>query len=116
MAPIIVGVLHLIDIVVMAFFVLVAIFSGYQNFIHNTDVRLRENWPIGLTAVNLTAVKQRLFGAIMVIAAVDALAWYLDIEKEANNTRLMWVALFPLMFALAMVTLALADRVASRPQ
>jgi hypothetical protein len=52
-------------------------------------------------------VKQRLFGSIAVIASVDALAWYLDLEKETNTLRLMWVALFPLM---------LADRIARRPQ
>ena len=61
-------------------------------------------------------MKQRLFGSIAVIASVDALAWYLDLEKETNTLRLMWVALFPLMFAVAMVTLALANRIVRRPQ
>jgi uncharacterized protein (TIGR00645 family) len=111
----IVGVLHMIEIVLTGNLVLVAIFSGYQNFIHNTDGRLRETWPPGLIAVDLTTVKQRVFGTIMVIASIDALARYLDIEKE-NDVRLMWVALFALMFGVATVMLALADRIARRSQ
>jgi uncharacterized membrane protein YqhA len=51
----------------------------------------------------------------MVIASIDALARYLDIEKE-NDVRLMWVALFALMFGVATVMLALADRIARRSQ
>jgi hypothetical protein len=64
-------------------------------------------------AVDLTTVKQRAFGTIMVIASIDALARYLDIDKE-NNVRLMWVALFALMFGVATVMLALADWIARR--
>jgi uncharacterized protein (TIGR00645 family) len=111
----IVGVLHMIEIVLTGNLVLVAIFSGYQNFIRNIDGRLRETWPPGLIAVDLTTVKQRVFGTIMVIASIDALARYLDIEKE-NDVRLMWVALFALMFGVATVMLALADRIARRSQ
>jgi uncharacterized protein (TIGR00645 family) len=110
----IVGVLHMIEIVLTGDLILITIFSGYQNFIRNIDARGVEIWPLGLVAVNLTTVKQRVFGTIMVIAAIDAFARYLDIEKE-NNTRLMWVALFALMFAVATVMLALADRIARCP-
>jgi uncharacterized protein (TIGR00645 family) len=109
----IVGVLHMIEIVLTASLVLITIFSGYQNFIRDIDARLHEAWPLGLIAVDLTTVKQRAFGTIMVIASIDALARYLDIEKE-NNVRLTWVALFALMFGVATVMLALADRIARR--
>jgi hypothetical protein len=51
-----------------------------------------------------------------VIAAVDSLAWYLDIEKEADSVKLGWVISFPLMFVAAMLMLAIADRLGSRDQ
>ena len=104
----IVGVLHMIEIVLTRNLVLITIFSGYQNFIRDIDARLHDTWPLRLSAVDLTTVKQRAFGTIMVIASIDALARYLDIEKE-NNVRLTWVALFVLMFGVATVILALAD-------
>jgi hypothetical protein len=37
----------------------------------------------------------------------------MDIEQEANNTKLAWVVGILLAFALAMLVLALADRVSN---
>jgi uncharacterized protein (TIGR00645 family) len=106
----IVGVLNMIDIVLTANLVLIVIFSGYENFISKVKADEHPNWPEGVTAIDFSALKQRLLGSIAVIAAVDALAWYLDIEKEADRAKLEWVIAFPLMFVAAMLMLAIADR------
>jgi uncharacterized protein (TIGR00645 family) len=106
----IVGVLNMIDIVLTANLVLIVIFSGYENFLRKFTAEEQANWPEGVTAIDFTALKQRLLGSIAVIAAVDALAWYLDIEKEADQAKLEWVIAFPLMFVAAMLMLAIADR------
>jgi uncharacterized membrane protein YqhA len=51
-----------------------------------------------------------VLGSIVIITSVDALAWYLDLEKEANSAKLGWVIGFPLMFVIVLVMLAVADR------
>jgi uncharacterized protein (TIGR00645 family) len=112
----IVGVLNMIDIVLTANLVLIVIFSGYENFLRKVDARDHENWPEGLTSIDFVALKQRLMGSIAVIAAVDALAWYLDLEKNADSAKLTWVAAFPLMFVAAMLMLAIADRLSHSNQ
>jgi uncharacterized protein (TIGR00645 family) len=106
----IVGVLNMIDIVLTANLVLIVIFSGYENFLRKFAAEDQADWPEGVTAIDFTALKQRLMGSIAVIAAVDALAWYLDIEKEVDRAKLVWVIAFPLMFVAAMLMLAIADR------
>jgi uncharacterized protein (TIGR00645 family) len=106
----IVGVLDLIDVALTANLVLIVIFSGYENFIRKIDADERATWPEGLTAIDFGALKQRLLGSIAVIAAVDALAWYLDLEKATDPAKLAWVIGFPLMFVAAMLMLAVADR------
>jgi uncharacterized protein (TIGR00645 family) len=106
----IVGVLNMIDIVLTANLVLIVIFSGYENFLHKVEAHDHETWPEGLTSIDFVALKQRVMGSIAVIAAVDALAWYLDLEKSADNVKLTWVAAFPLIFVAAMLLLAIADR------
>lgn len=106
----IVGVLNMIDIVLTANLVLIVIFSGYENFIRKVTAQEHADWPEGVTAIDFTALKQRLLGSIAVIAAVDALAWYLDIEKDADGAKLTWVVAFPVMFVAAMLMLAIADR------
>jgi uncharacterized protein (TIGR00645 family) len=106
----IVGVLNMVDIVLTANLVLIVVFSGYENFLHKVEARDHEDWPEGLTAIDFGALKQRVMGSIAVIAAVDALAWYLDLEKNADNVKLTWVAAFPLVFVVAMLLMAVADR------
>jgi len=106
----VVGVLNLVDIALTANLLLIVIFSGYENYIHKMEEH--PDWPPGLIDVDFGALKQKLLGSIAIIAAVDALAWYLDLGETADNAKLGWAIGFPLMFAVALVLLALADRFA----
>jgi uncharacterized protein (TIGR00645 family) len=105
----IVGVLNMIDIALTANLVLIVIFSGYENFIHKITPEEGSGWPSGLANVDFIALKQRLMASVVVIAAVDALAWYLDLEKYGDTAKLTWALAFPLMFVVAMLMLSLAD-------
>lgn len=105
----IVGVLNLIDIALTANLILIVIFSGYENFIRKIAAGKEADWPNGLIEVDFTALKQKLMGSLVVIAAVDALAWYLDLEKYADTAKLAWAIAFPLVFVAAMLILAIAD-------
>jgi uncharacterized protein (TIGR00645 family) len=105
----IVGVLNMIDIALTANLVIIVIFSGYENFIRKIRPGEDADWPNGLTEVDFMALKQRLMGSVVVIAAVDSLAWYLDLEKYSDTAKLGWAIAFPLMFVVAMLMLSLAD-------
>jgi uncharacterized protein (TIGR00645 family) len=106
----IVGILNLIDIVLTGNLVLIVIFSGYENFIRKIKLDEHPDWPPGLIDVDFGALKQKLLGSIAVIAAVDALAWYLDLENTSDPAKLGWAIGFPLMFIAALLMLAIADR------
>ncbi len=106
----VVDVLNLVDVTLTANLVIIVIFSGYENFIRKIDRAEHPEWPEGLTDVDFSALKQKLLGSIVVIAAVDALAWYLDLEKYTDTSKLGWALAFPLMLVAAMLMLAIADR------
>jgi uncharacterized protein (TIGR00645 family) len=105
----IVAVLDLVDVALTANLVLIVIFSGYENFIHKIEREEQDGWPAGLADVDFGALKQRLLGSIVVIAAVDALAWYLDLEKYPDTSKLIWVLAFPLTLVVATLLFAIAD-------
>ena len=109
-----VGVLNLVDISLVANLVLIVIFSSYENFIQRIDQSVRDGLPDGLVDIDFGALKQKLMGSIVVIAAVDALAWYLDLEKYTDTSKLGWALAFPLMLVAAMLMLAAADRLGRR--
>ncbi len=105
-----VAVLNLVDIALTANLILIVIFSGYENFI--AKIEREKGWPMGLIDIDFIALKQRVLGTIAVIAAIDGLAWYLDLEETSDAAKLGWALGFPLMFVVALLMLALADRLA----
>ena len=112
----VVGILNLVDIALTANLILIVIFSGYDNFIRKIELEEHTYLPAGLTDVDFGALKQKLLGSIAVIAAVDALAWYLDLQGTIDTAKLAWAAGFPLMFVAALLMLAIADRLARQPK
>jgi uncharacterized protein (TIGR00645 family) len=103
------SVLNLVDLALTANLILIVIFSSFENFIRRIDPDAHPDWPEGLTQVDFGALKQKLLGSIVGIAAVDALAWYFDLEKSPDTSKLLWVLGFPLVFAVVMLILAIAD-------
>ncbi|MFZ3357376.1 MAG: YqhA family protein [Xanthobacteraceae bacterium] len=108
------GVLNLADLALTANLILIVIFSSYENFIRRIDATAHPDWPEGLTQVDFGSLKQKLLGSIVGISAVDALAWYFDIEKYPDTSRLLWVLAFPVTFAIVMVLLSIADWLTAR--
>lgn len=104
----VVDVLNLIDLTLTANLVLIVAFSAYSNYIRKIDQADQSDWPPGLIDIDFSVMKQKLFGSIAGIAAVESLAWYLDLEHQ-DATKFVWVIAFPLMFVAAMGLLAFAD-------
>jgi len=107
----VVGVLNMVDLALVANLILIVVFATYENYIRRTDPAEQANWPLGLINVDFGALKQRLMSSI---AAVAALAWYLDLEKYTDTAKLSWALAFPLMFVVAMLLLAIADWLGTR--
>jgi len=85
--------------------------SGYENFVARIDPAKLANWPEGLIGIGFSGLKQKLLGSIAAIAAVNVLEWFMDIDRSVDNIKLGWVVGILLAFALAMLIMALADRV-----
>lgn len=112
-ASIIVGILKLVDLTLIANLILIVICSSYENFVTRIDASKHPDWPEGLFNISFAGLKQKLLGSIAVIAAVYVLEWFMDIEQAADNTKLAWVVGILLAFAVAMLVLALADRLSN---
>lgn len=110
----VVGVLNMIDLTLVANLLLIVIFSAYANYIRRIEPAEHSRWPPGISNIDFGSLKQKLLASITGIAAVDALAWYLDLEKYSDTSKLSWAIAFPLMFVVAMVLLAIADWLAQR--
>jgi uncharacterized protein (TIGR00645 family) len=107
---VIVGMLKLIDLTLTANLVVIVICSSYENFVAPIDAAEHPKWPRGLTRISFSDLKQKVLGSIVAIAAVNVLEWFMDIEREVDSLKLAWVVGILLAFAVAMLILAIADR------
>jgi uncharacterized protein (TIGR00645 family) len=107
---IIVGLLGLVDLTLTANLVVIVICSSYENFVAPIESAEHPNLPTGLVRIGFAGLKQKLLGSIVAIAAVNALEWFADIDRQADSVKLGWVVGILLAFAVAMLVLAAADR------
>jgi uncharacterized protein (TIGR00645 family) len=109
----IVGLLGLVDLTLTANLLVIVICSSYENFVAPTNYAEHPSWPPGLVRIGFSWLKQKLLGSIVAIAAVNALEWFADIDRQADSTKLAWVVGILLAFAVAMLVLAMADRLST---
>jgi uncharacterized protein (TIGR00645 family) len=112
-SDVIVGILNLVDLTLTANLIVIVICSSFENFVLPIDTAGHPEWPQGLVKVGFSGLKQKLLGSIVAIAAVNTLEWFTDIDRQADSVKLGWVVGILLTFALAMLVLAIADRVAA---
>ena len=110
---VIVGVLKLVDLSLTANLLLIVIASSYQNFVAHIATADNPRWRGGLIGIGFAGLKQKLLGSIVAIAAINVLEWFMDIERHTDNIKLAWLVGILLAFAVAMLVLAIADRVGS---
>jgi uncharacterized protein (TIGR00645 family) len=113
---IIVGLLGLVDLTLVANLVVIVICSSYENFVAPIESAAHPNLPTGLVRIEFAGLKQKLLGSIVAIAAVNALEWFADIDRQADSVKLGWVIGILLAFAVAMLVLAAADRLSQGSQ
>jgi len=112
-ADVMVGILTLVDLTLVANLIVIVICSSYENFVARIDPAEHPDWPEGLVKIGFSGLKQKLLGSIVAIAAVNVLEWFMDIERHADNAKLAWLVGILIAFAVAMLVLAIADRVSN---
>ena len=110
---VIVAVLKLVDLSLIANLIVIVVCSSYENFVAPIDPTEHPNWPVGIIGIGFSGLKQRMLGSIVAIVAVNVLDWFLDIDRSTDNLKLTWVVGILIAFAIAMLLLAMADRLSS---
>lgn len=98
--------LTLIDLALVANLVVIVMFAGWETFVGPLFVRTASR---DLTGLGFSAVKFKLIGSIVAIAAIQILETFVHIEA-VRKTDAMWQLLILLGVGIVGVLLALMDR------
>jgi uncharacterized protein (TIGR00645 family) len=109
-------ILSLIDIVLIGNLVVMVVLSGYENSISRLDLRGVDR-PDWLGKLDSSGLKQKVFGAIVAISAIQLLRVFMSVEKHTDR-ELWFSAGIHVVFVLSALALAISDRLGasrSRP-
>ncbi|MFG1421847.1 TIGR00645 family protein [Roseixanthobacter liquoris] len=109
----ILGILTLVDLTFTGNLVLIVIFSGYENFVSKIDPNGHPDWPEWMTRVDFSGLKQKLLASIVAISAIALLKAFMNLDKNADPTWLMWLVIIHAVFVISSLVLALSDRLSN---
>jgi uncharacterized protein (TIGR00645 family) len=102
-------VLTLIDLSLVANLVVIVMFAGWENFVGRLLAPHADDRPDWLGVLDFSAVKQRLLGSIVAIAAIQILETFVHID-EVKIEEAAWQLAILLGIGVVGVLLALSDR------
>jgi len=79
-SQIMLGILTLIDISLVANLLIMVIIGGYSTFVSRIDFKNSEDKPIWIDKIDDLTIKLKLSMSIVIIAAIDLLRSFIDIE------------------------------------
>jgi len=104
-------VLSLIDVVLTANLVLMVVLSGYENSISKLDLKGADR-PSWLGKLDASGLKQKVFGSIVAISAIQLLRVFMQVDK-ATDRDLWWSSGIHMVFVVSAVLLSLSDRISA---
>src|SRR6201996_8820050 len=100
----------LIGVTLVGNLILIVVVSGYENCVSRIDTAGNPNWPIWITKIDFSGLKQKLLASIVAISAIHVLEAFLNIDASFDATKMTWLVAVHLVFVISALILAISDR------
>lgn len=105
--------LGMVDLALVASLIVIVMLSSYENYVSQLDIASVSKQLGWLAKLDVGSVKVRVAVAIVVIAAIDLLKAFLEIEDIADD-KLLWRVIVVLTFVASALALAWLDRLTEK--
>jgi uncharacterized protein (TIGR00645 family) len=112
-AQLIIEALGMVDLALVASLIVMVMLSSYENYLSRLDIASVSQQLGWLAKLDAGSVKVKVAVAIVVIAAIDLLQAFLEIEDVAND-KLLWRVIVVLTFIASALGLAWLDRLTAK--
>ena len=102
-------VLSLIDMALVGGLLVMVMFSGYENFVSQIDIKEGAEKLSWLGKLDAGSLKQKVAASIVAISSIHLLKAFMNAE-EINNEKLMWFVIIHMTFVLSAIGMAWVDR------
>lgn len=108
-ADLVLTVLALVDLALVGSLLVMVMFSGYENFVSQIDVKAGAEKLAWLGKLDAGTLKIKVASSIVAISSIHLLRAFMDAQKIAND-KLMWYVIIHLTFVVSAVMLGVLDR------
>ncbi|MCP4432458.1 MAG: TIGR00645 family protein [Gammaproteobacteria bacterium] len=107
-AELVLVVLSLIDMALVGGLLVMVMFSGYENFVSQIDIKEGEEKLSWLGKLDAGSLKQKVAASIVAISSIHLLKAFMNAENIAND-KLMWFVIIHLTFVVSAIGMAWVD-------
>jgi len=90
-------------------------FSGYENFVSRIDIDEGADKLAWLGKLDSGSLKQKVAASIVAISSIHLLKVFMNVEKIADNDKIMWYVIIHIVFVLSAIGMSLTDRLNLKP-
>ncbi len=108
-ADLVLTVLALIDLSLVASLLVMVMFSGYENFVSQIDVKAGAEKLAWLGKLDAGTLKIKVASSIVAISSIHLLRAFMDAQK-IDNDKLMWYVIIHLTFVVSALMLGVLDK------
>ncbi|HVL02119.1 MAG TPA: TIGR00645 family protein [Dongiaceae bacterium] len=111
----ILSMLTLIDLTLVGSLIVMVMFSGYENFVSQIDIKEGGEKLSWLGKMDSGSLKLKLSSSIVAISAIHLLKAYMDFKPTGidtpEETKLMWLLIVHMGFVISTLLLAVMDHI-----
>jgi len=107
-------ILSLIDMALVGGLLVMVMFSGYENFVSRIDIGEGAEKLSWLGKLDSGSLKQKVAASIVAISSIHLLKVFMNVEKIADNDKIMWYVIIHLVFVISAIGMSLTDRMNAR--
>ncbi len=109
-ATLILKILTLIDITLVGSLIVIVMFSGYENFVSQLDIKESTEKLDWLGSHDYGSLKMKVASSIVAISSIHLLKVFMNIETTAND-KIMWYVLIHLTMVVSALLMGYLDKI-----
>lgn len=109
-ATLILKLLTLIDITLVGSLIVIVMFSGYENFVSQLDIKDETEKLDWLGSHDYGSLKMKVASSIVAISSIHLLKVFMNIETT-DNDKIMWYVLIHLTMVVSALLMGYLDRI-----
>ena len=113
-ADLILVTLSLIDMALVGGLLVMVMFSGYENFVSRIDIDEGADKLSWLGKLDSGSLKQKVAASIVAISSIHLLKVFMNVEKIADNDKIMWYVIIHMVFVLSAIGMSLIDKMTAK--